>query len=59
MYEKNFIQVVDEPVTSKALRRLKIKVQEFMENHDLTSNDDVKELKWSRVKKLVNSGKFG
>ncbi len=42
MYKKNFLQVVEEPTTSKALRLLKSKVQEFLEKHELTSNDDAK-----------------
>lgn len=53
LYEEHTSSVVPETLTSKLLKHLKNRVSKFLSKHDLTHDSSVKELKWSRVKKLA------
>lgn len=52
------LNIVDEPLTSKLLKKLKSKVEKFLKKSPLIHEGETKQLKWSRIKKLIENSKF-
>ncbi len=58
LYEERTLDIVPESYSSEVLNYVKKAVKKVLEKNKLTVSSSVKELKWTRVKKLVENGKL-